>query len=80
MDCGYLCFRRDVPQVLFANLDRCLQELFVCKLAKESYEANDKPKCVEYSHLADYVQENDELEFLHGLWLSQHNYLNSRVD
>ncbi|VDN20263.1 unnamed protein product [Gongylonema pulchrum] len=41
-------------------------ELFISKLARESYEASDRPKCIEYSHLADYVQENDELEFLHG--------------
>ncbi|MCP9263347.1 hypothetical protein DINM_006675 [Dirofilaria immitis] len=42
-------------------------ELFVCKLAKESYESNDKPKCIEYSHLADYIQDNDKLEFLHEM-------------
>ncbi|KAK6114137.1 histone-fold protein CHRAC subunit, putative [Brugia malayi] len=42
-------------------------ELFVCKLAKESYESNDKPKCMEYSHLADYIQDNDKLEFLHEM-------------
>ncbi|VDO29034.1 unnamed protein product [Onchocerca flexuosa] len=42
-------------------------ELFVCKLAKESYESNDEPKCIEYSHLADYIQDNDKLEFLHEM-------------
>uniref|UniRef100_A0A0R3RFD7 CBFD_NFYB_HMF domain-containing protein n=1 Tax=Elaeophora elaphi TaxID=1147741 RepID=A0A0R3RFD7_9BILA len=42
-------------------------ELFVCKLARESYESNDKPKCIEYSHLADYIQDNDKLEFLHEM-------------
>ncbi|CAG9533419.1 unnamed protein product [Cercopithifilaria johnstoni] len=42
-------------------------ELFVCKLAKESYESNDKPKYIEYSHLADYIQDNDKLEFLHEM-------------
>lgn len=42
-------------------------ELFLRKLAKESYEVSDRPKCVEYSHLAEYVQENDSLEFLHEM-------------
>ncbi|VDM43287.1 unnamed protein product [Toxocara canis] len=41
-------------------------ELFIGQLAKGAYEKNNKPSCIEYSHLAEYVQENDELEFLHG--------------
>ncbi|VDN01692.1 unnamed protein product [Thelazia callipaeda] len=42
-------------------------EFFVSKLAKESYESNEKPKYLEYSHLSEYVQENDKLEFLHEM-------------
>ncbi|VDK69422.1 unnamed protein product [Litomosoides sigmodontis] len=42
-------------------------ELFICKLAKESYESSGKPKCIEYSHLSDYIQDNDKLEFLHEM-------------
>ncbi|KHN74933.1 Zinc finger protein sdc-1 [Toxocara canis] len=42
-------------------------ELFIGQLAKGAYEKNNKPSCIEYSHLAEYVQENDELEFLHEM-------------
>ncbi|VDK27873.1 unnamed protein product [Anisakis simplex] len=50
---------------LFAMTKAC--ELFISKLARETYETNNKPSCIEYSHLAEYVQENDELEFIHGM-------------
>ncbi|VDD85978.1 unnamed protein product [Enterobius vermicularis] len=39
-------------------------EMFISELTKNVYEAADA-NCVEYCHLADYVQQSDELDFLH---------------
>lgn len=39
--------------------------MFISELTKNVYEAADA-NCVEYCHLADYVQQSDELDFLHG--------------
>ncbi|XP_075168287.1 chromatin accessibility complex protein 1 [Haematobia irritans] len=39
-------------------------EMFIKHFAKESYQHAKKPSSLAYNHLADLVQENDNLEFL----------------
>ena len=43
------------------------QELFVEWLAHQAYQRSDNAELLDYKHLADIVNDEDKLKFLHGI-------------